>query len=340
LSASPPLGYSLRQTPESRSDTYTYQVADKAVSITKSAIQGFLDSFLNPKGANRGYLGATISPEGLQYVTELTYDDEMKADPNKRKTYLAKFFQENTGRLPSILIIDGGIEDGDPGINALDEGIGFRNQWRAKSVYLVKVGLSILVASYSEEDTSTLSGTIFFILTQLVDAIKAHVIRLPKTKWEVRLPLSGVTAAQMANVSVEGDVKSQIWTRTIDIKVDFESIIEFQAPIVKFTLPAIGIVATSEGGPLPTFLNLSPNQKIPLGQDFTLLIQNMQLKHSLGISDPNIALISSEPPWYIQPRRQGTVLLYLFDSTLPTGQNPATGKKNNLVLDIPFKVTL
>jgi hypothetical protein len=340
LAKSPPLGYSFNQVPESRRDTYVHQVADKAISITKSTMQGFLDSFLNPKGENRGYLGATISPEGLQYVTELTYDDEMKADPNKRKTYLARFFQENTGRLPSILIIDGGIEDGDPGISALLDGFGFRNRWRATSVYLVKVSLSILVATYSEEDTSTLSGTVFYILSNLVDAIKAHVIHSPGNQWEVRLPLGGVAAGQMSNVSVEGDVKSQIWTRTIDLQVEFETIIEFQLPLNKIVLPAIGIVASSEGGPTPTFLNLVPNQGISLGMAYPLLIENMQLKHTLGVSNPNIALVSSNPPWYIQPRRQGTALLYLFDSTLPATQNHATGANNQLVLDIPFRITL
>ena len=337
----PPLGYRLRKTPENRYETYDgTRVADKAISITKSAIQGFIDSFLNPKGYNRSYLGSTISSEGLSYVTDLTYDDESKVDPNKRKTYLARFFQENAGRLPSVLIIDGGVEDGDPGINSLTEGFGFRNQWYGQSVYFVKISLSILVATYSEEDTSTLSGTIFYIFSNLVDAIKAHIIHNPGTKWEVRLPLAGVVAAQMANTSVEGDVKSQIWSRSIDLQVDFETHIEIKMPTPKLQLPAIGIIATQEGGPTPSILNLVPNQTVSLGLPYTLLIENMQIKHTLGVSDPSIALVTSHPPWFLQPRRQGSCLLYLFDSTLPAGQDLSTGRKKNLVLDIPFKVTL
>lgn len=338
----PPLGYRLQETPESRAEAYNNaRVADKAVTLTKSAVQGFIDSFLNPKGENRAWLGATVSSEGLSYVTHLSYDEEMKADPNKRKTLVARFFAENAGaHLPSVLIIDGGVESGDPGISSLTRGFGFRNQWYGTSVYFVKVSLSILIATYSEEDTTTLSGIMFYIFDTLVDVIKAHRIHNQGTKWEVRLPLAGVTSGQLTNTSVEGDVKSQVWTRSIDLQVDFETEIEFRMPAPKVTLPAVGFVAAAEGGPIPNFLNLQPNQGIPLGLPYNLLIQNMQLKHSLGVSDPSVALVTSQPPFLIEPRRQGSCLLYLFDSTLPAGQDLKTGRKKNLVLDIPFKVTL
>jgi hypothetical protein len=265
----------------------------------------------------------------------------MKTDPNKRKTYLARFFQENTGQLPSILIIDAGMEDGDPGINSLTQGFGFQNQWYATGVYMVKVSLSILVATYSEEDTTTLSGVVYYILTSLVDFIKAHIINSPENKWEVRLPLSGVAAGQLTASSVEGGTKSQYWTRSIDITVDFETAIEMRMPTPRVLLPAIGIVSSSEGGPLPRVLNLEPNQSIQLGMPYTLLIENMQLKHTLGVSDPSVALVSmSEPLWYLQPRRQGNCTLYIFDSTLPMNKDAYPATKQNLVVDIPFKVSL
>lgn len=338
MAATPPLGYSLKAEPQSRAETYHELVADKAVSITKSALQGFLDSFLNPKGSNRQYLNSTISSEGLSYVTSLTYDEEMKASPNKRKTYLARFFQENTGQLPSILIIDAGMEDGDPGINSLVQGFGFQNQWYATGTYMVKVSLSIQVATYSEEDTSTLSGVIYYILTSLVDFIKAHLIKDPGSKWEVRLPLAGITAGQLTGSSVEGDVKKQYWLRSIDLTVDFETAIEMRMPTPKILLPAIGVVG--EGAPLPRVLNLVPNQSVSLGSSYTLFIENMQLKHTLGVSDPSVALVSKEEPlWYLQPRRQGSCVLYIFDSTLPVG-NSLHSPNPRLVSDIPFKVTL
>jgi len=334
----PPLGYRTPLQPESLADSYQERVPDRGVSITKSAIHKYVESFLNPEGAYRGYLGATISSEGLQYVTNLTFDEEMKTDPNKRKTYLARFFAENTGRLPSILIIDQGLQDGDTGINPLLEGFTYKNNWRASLSYFIKVQLSILVATYSEEDTTTLSGLIYYIFNTLSKVINSRLIRYPNSKWEVRLPMSGITSGQLSNIPVEGDSKTQVWTRTIELTCDFETISEYQTPQPKIIPPPQPIYNSKEGGPIPEVLNLAVGQSIPLGLAYTLLIQNMQLKHSLGTSNPNIALVSSEPPWYLQPRRQGEAVLYIFDSSLPSTQDEY-GKRRDLVLDIPFKIT-
>jgi len=338
--APPPLGYSSLLVPESREDTYNDQIADKSVSLTKSAIHKYLESFLSPTGENRGYLRSTISSEGLQYVTDLTFDDEMKISPNLRKTYLARFFAENTGRLPSVLIIDQGVEDGDVGINSLVEGFGYKNKWKGKILNFIKVNLSVTVATYSEEDTTTLSSMIFFIFNTLSDAVLNRLIRAPGKKWEVRLPMAGVTASQLSSIPVEGDNKSQIWTRSIDLICDFESISEIQMPIDKIVPPVLGSVAQKEGGPRPQVLNLQPNQGIPLGSPYLLFIRNLRVGYTLGISDPNIALISDDQPWYLQPIRQGKAVLYIFSSLLPSDQDKNTGQKKNLILDIPFRITI
>jgi len=336
----PPLGYSSLLTPESQNETYTYNVADKSVSLTKSAVHQFLESFLNPRGANRNFLKSTLSAEGLQYVTDLTYDDEMKANPNLRKTYLARFFAENTGRLPSVLIIDQGVEDGDVGLNSLLEGFSFKNQWKGKVLQFVKVSVSIMVATYSEEDTTTLSSTIYYIFNTLADAVNNRIIRPKGQKWEVRLPIRPTTASQLTSVPVEGNNKSQIWTRSIELICDFETNSTIQMPTPQIVPPVQLTVGQNPGGPIPQVLNLQPNEGVPLGYPLQLMIRNMGLNHYLGVSDPNVALISSEAPWYLQPRRQGKALLYIFDSRLPQGQDLITGRKKNLIVDIPFRVII
>jgi hypothetical protein len=90
---------------------------------------------------------------------------------------------------------------------------------------------------------------------------------------------------------------------------------------------------------IPDFLNLEPNQAIQLGSSYPLMIDRLQENHVLAVSDPNVALVSSEPPFAIIPRRQGRALLYVFKrfGVEVDPQNPE--KNGRLVMDIPFRVT-
>ena len=105
-----PLGYVTKEREQNLRDNYNYQLGDKSVTISKSAIEGYLRSYFDSEGAHRGYIESASSPQGLQFITNLSFDDEGKTDPNKRKLVLARFLAENTARLPAILIADAGLE--------------------------------------------------------------------------------------------------------------------------------------------------------------------------------------------------------------------------------------
>lgn len=337
--ATPPLGYSNLLIPESLQETYKYNIVDKSISICKSAIQQYLDSFLSPTGVNRNFLTSTISTEGLQYVTTLTYDEEMKTSPNLKKTHLARYFAENTAHTPSVMIIDQGVEAENSGINSLIEGFSFGNQWKGVVVFIGKVSLSINVATYSEEDTTTLSQLILYILDTLSDAVNNKVIHRRGEKWEVRLPMAGVTSGSMSSFAVSGDNKTQRWVRSIDLAVEIETHSTIKMPTPQLALPFIGSVGLLEGAPFPKVHNLVANQEIPVGSQYQLMITNLRKNHWLGTSDPNIVTVTSEPPWILQPRRVGKALLYIYDDLTDPSQDLITGRKRNLVLDIPFRVS-
>jgi len=326
--------------PESLQETYREQVVDKAISICKSAIHKYLDSFLSPYGSNRNYIRSTVSSEGLQYVTDVTYDEEMKTSPNIRKTHLARFFAENSGKLPSIMIIDQGMESENAGINSLVEGFAFGNRWRGTSIFIGKVSLALNVATYSEEDTTTLSQLILYIVDTLSDAVNNKIIRNASSRWEVRLPMAGITSGQLTNVAVEGDTKSQVWMRSIDLQVEIETHASVELPVPQLVQPVTGVVGQQIGVPGPTVMNLAPNQQIKIGEPFQLFIVNLLKSQYLGVSDPNICSVTSDVPWIISPRRVGNCLLYIFDSVGDGTQDLKTGRRKNLVMDIPFRVSL
>ena len=323
----PPLGYVLNRTPGSTRELLAFRSNDRVITIVKSAIQNYIDSFLNPSGRYRRLLGSVASPVGLQYVTGLTYDEQMKEEPNKRRVHLARFFAENTARLPSVLIIDQGLEYINQGINPL-VGSSFRDgNWQAQLHLYCRVTLSIAVATLSEEDTDTLGMLIVLMFGPAVAAATNRILSAPNERWEIRLPLNFSAIDQATNIAVEGDTKTQAWTRSHTLVVDFETTISVEEPTPRFVLPAVPIVSSTDGGPLPQFLNLVANQAIPLGTPYLVMFQYLRPNHVLQVSDPSVALISSEPPYLLQPRRQGSALLLVLDHT-------------HRVIDLPFRVTI
>ena len=337
MTSTPPLGYTLTPPYANLKEMFaTSRMADKSVTLVKSAIQGYIDSFLNPAGKNRKFLTSSMSPVGLQFVTDLTYDEQMKVSPNLRKTYLARFFAENIGRLPSVLLIDTGIEILETGLNEL---IGSRRNidgsWEGQLVSMLKVSLSVLTATLSEEDTSTLSTVILMMFHPLSSLINFGILRDPGASWEVRLPLGGLTLGQASNVNIEGDTKTTVWTRSLDLVCDFEAQIGVNMPTENYVwrLPTYN----QYDKPMPIFLNLVPNQELPLGSAYPLYIEGMLPEYYLGVADPSVALVSSEPPYTIQPRRQGRTLLVVRDNSAPDvggSVEPARG----YITDLAFRV--
>ncbi len=338
MTTNPPLGYQIiPDSFDTLKDIVTeHRMVDKSVTIVKSAIQQYIDSFLNPNGVNRSYLTSSLSPVGLQFVTDLTYDEYMMVDPNLRKTYLARFFAENTGRLPSILIIDTGIEIVDMGINELISArITPDNYWECKLLSVVKVSLSITIATLSEEDTSTLATILATIMHPLPIVVNTNIITAPNSAWEVRLPMSGITLGQASNMTIEGDSKTTIWTRALDMTCDFETTFGFKQKGMSFIQPAKPRIGDN-GLPIPKFHNLELNQEVKLGYPYPLFIEDMLTRYYLGVSNPNVAIVSDTPPYILQPKAQGRALLLVLDR-LATGKG-TEGKSGRYIHDVPFIV--
>lgn len=333
-----PLGYSLNTPPETPGDVFSKPTADRAVTITKAVLQKYINDFLDPKGRYRGYLKATSSPSGLQFVTELTFDEDMKAEPNGRKTYLARFFAENTGRLPCVLIVDQGLENVDPGINAVMSRFQVGNIIYSKVAFIAKINISVMVATLKQEDTDILGSLMTNILGVMTDVV-GHVIREKGQPWEVRTPLT-INPGQISNVPIEGDTKTQVWTRNVDMALEYETLLTFQQEVPALTMEQPIESFIGNRTVLPEVLNLQPNQKISLGSAYQLVIRHMTYSQRLTVSDPRVALVNQEQPFFLQPRAQGKAILYILDSALPQGEDLTNDQQNKqMVLAIPFEVT-
>ena len=90
---------------------------------------------------------------------------------------------------------------------------------------------------------------------------------------------------------------------------------------------------------IPRFYNLVPNQEIPLGASYPILVEGMLRQYYLGVSDPSVALVTSEPPYVLQPKSQGKALLLVIDRFEDDATINSRIKSPSYITDIPFIVT-
>jgi hypothetical protein len=238
--------------------------------------------------------------------------------------------------LPSILLIDTGIEILDPGLNELiGASMNTDGSWEGFLLSLMKVSLSVTTATLSEEDTSTLATMISLMITPLATVINNCILHDPESQWEVRLPLTGMTLGQASNVNIEGDTKTTVWTRSLEMVCEFEAVIGLKQDPYTYAPPLIPIIGSNHK-PIPRFYNLIPNQEIPLGASYPLLIEGMLPEYYLGVSDPSVALVTSEPPYMIQPKAQGRSLLLVIDREVPADGGLDITQSSCYVTDVPF----
>src|SRR5271163_2046813 len=83
MSQTPPAGYLNRKIAESVQDAIAHYSVDHIKTIVKSAIQRYIQSFMDTDGGNRE-LFQTITRMGLQYITDKSFDPA--SDPSLRKT--------------------------------------------------------------------------------------------------------------------------------------------------------------------------------------------------------------------------------------------------------------
>jgi len=127
-------------------------------------------------------------------------------------------------------------------------------------------------------------------------------------------------------MNIEGDTKTTVWTKSLELACDFENHIGIEMPMDTYVMREP--TYNQNGRPMPRFLNLVPNQGIPLGMAYPLYIEDMLTDYFLGVADPSVALVTSEPPYLLQPKKQGATLLLVQDRA---------GKDRHLT-DIAFRV--
>jgi len=319
VSETPPReGYIFRAAPKSVQEAVSQASHDRIKSITKQAIQFYIEQFMSTDGVKRSITEAVGSLSKL-FITD---KDTLTTDPTLRPTQLARYFQDIRERLPAILIVDSGMEWVDPGLNVLDHATHFGERgdlgqpmfWQGQFPLTYNIPISIIAAAADQESADALGSFLTLVFGPLRNISGGSRItgRLDKgDTWEVRLPLT-FTPSPTTNSAIADDPKDSVWAMTIDLLVQFEDRIILEQEMSQVAFPATAAVndpnVSESKSPIITF-----PEEIKINETAQIRVAQIENQQKIILSDGNIATFDPET-LFVTARRLGCFEIQVVDT--------------------------
>jgi hypothetical protein len=290
---------------------------DRLKTIAKSAVERYLRRFLDSSGDQHALIGA-IAKGALSYITDKSIDATQ--DVTRRTTQLVRLFNEVRQHVPSIVIIDAGMESIPSGLmSGLTHAMLNDGKWQGWFNKQFRIPLSIAVLTQDQDSTDQLMEVIELTLNNLRQTAGGSALRSekPDEHWEVRLPLTfGISGTAGENVT--DDPKDQLWIATFDLTVDAEDTFAIELPMsVDLTrgfdrdVSQGGVTDESDlSSTLPPLIETDDTMRI--GQQYGVVFRRLRLNHRIVIDQPTVATIDLDAR-LITPRRLGQFNLQVLD---------------------------
>jgi hypothetical protein len=293
-------GYIFRAAPKSVQEAVSRASHDRIKSITKQAIQYYIEQFMNTEGIKRSITEAVGSLSKM-FITDT---DTLTTDPTVRPTQLARYYNDIRERLPAILIIDSGMEYVDPGLNVLDNVTHFGSRgelgnplkWQGQFPLTYNIPISIVCAAADQESADALGSFMTLIFGPLRNIGGGQRITGRDDKgdtWEVRLPLTFVPSPT-TNSAVNDDPKDSVWAMTIDMLVQYEDRIILEQEMADVAFPIQGRATTSGNSVEALVPVIEFPDEIKLNELNQIRVLNLQDRQRVVLSDGNIATFDPE----------------------------------------------
>jgi len=314
----PEKGYIFKAAPKSIQEAVSRASHDRIKSITKQAIQHYIEQFLNTTGVKRSITEAVGSLSKL-FITDT---DTLTTDPTLRPTQLARYYQDIRERLPAILIVDSGMEYVDPGLNVIDHAtswgeqtaLGTPTKWQGQFPITFNIPITIICAAADQESADALGAFLCLVFGPLRNLSGGQRITGRDDKgdtWEVRLPLDFVPSPT-TNSAIADDPKDSVWAMTIDLLVQYEDRIILEQEMAEVVFDAGNFVV----GDSNLNENLSPiidfPDEIRLNESHQIRVTQLQDRQRIVLSDGNIATFDPES-LILTPRKLGHFEIQVLD---------------------------
>jgi hypothetical protein len=314
----PKSGFTVKAVPRSVVESVSSQSHDRLKTITKSAIEQYIRSFLDTTGKNRSAI-ESVAKGSLQYITDKSI--EATEDKTKRATQLARLYNEVRERLPAILIVDAGTEHVPSGMfSGLTHSTLLEGKWQGWFNKQLKVPLTISVLTGDQDSTDQLMEIVLLAFTNLRQIAGGSEIRSRRSEdqWAVRIPLM-LTISANSGANITEDTKDQIWFSNFDIPVEAEDTFAIEMPFDTSLDPDDYAWDTSQGGVISE-ANLSAKlppeilapSTIQINSPTTVGFRRIRHTHKIVIDQPMVATFDPETR-VITPRSLGTFTLMVVD---------------------------
>jgi hypothetical protein len=299
---------------------------DRLKTITKAAVERYLRRFLDTTGEQHAVISA-IAKGALTFITDKSVDATQ--DVTRRTTQLVRVFNEVREKVPSIVIIDAGMESIPSGLmSGLTHATLLDGKWQGWFNKQFRIPLTIAVLTQDQDSTDQLMEVVELTLNNLRQVAGGSALRSdkPSDTWEVRLPLTfGVSGTAGENIT--DDPKDQLWLATFDVTVEAEDTFAIELPmsvdlatgfdrdIVEGAVPnAPNLSAT-----LPPVINAPDSMRV--GQQYTVSFSRLRINHRVVIDQPVVATIDVVDR-IVTPRRPGTFSLQVLDVNVRQNDQP------------------
>lgn len=290
---------------------------DRLKSIAKNSIEQYLRRFLDSTGDQHATIGA-IAKGAITYVTDKSVDATQ--DVTRRTTQLVRLFNEVRQKVPSIVIIDAGMESIPSGLmSGLLHAAVIDYKWQGWFNKQFRIPLTIAILTQDQESTDQLMEVIELCFNNLRQIAGGSALRSdkPEDAWEVRLPLT-FDISGTAGENVSDDPKDQLWIATLSLTVDAEDTFALELPMsVDFSE---GFDRSVSEGATPGSSDLSASlppvitapSQMRVGQQYSVQFERLRITHRVVIDQPMVATIDTVEQT-VTPRRIGTFTLQVLD---------------------------
>jgi len=300
---------------------------DKIKTLTKLKIQEFIESFFNHTGVNHDLLVA-VTPRFIHYNTDKSFDPA--TDPTERRLQIARYFAELRNVLPSILIVDGGINVvpgnlGSIGRSSVTDGV-----WRGDYPIFRRIPMAILAAARDVEEADEMSGVLSLMFNELRNLACGNYIHGNQAefeRWVITLPHGPVDVGALSETDVPGDPIEKIWYTETILEVFYEDILSIQTTVSSAT-EGKGLTEpdSRRGSIIP---NIIASDTVSINSQEQIVVHNFQDRYQVILSDSSIATISSD--LVLTPRQFGRVTIRIIDPHQYIGACPKEGETNVIV---------
>jgi len=296
-------------TPKSREQAKRLFSNDKIKNFTKLKLHEYIESFFS-KGYNFSLLSA-VSPRFIHYNTNKSFDPKM--DPTQRRLQIARYFNELRNIIPSILIVDGGVNPIAQSIGLLSDATMVNQVWRGYYPIFRAIPITVIAAARDMDEADEMSGIISLMFNELRNLAGGSYI---SGKWEegenwvINLPNAPVEVGPLSEIAIEGDPIEKIWYTEASLEVIYQDTLAIRQDVAAIEYGGYSVGETDISQSKKPIIHIA--DQISINEQPIVRIDNFQDSYRISLSDSNIATISYTMK--LTPRKYGKVKIRVTDT--------------------------